>query len=231
MKPFVFQKFTIQQSEKVFRVGTDGVLLGALSDVSKANKILEVGAGTGLISLMIAQRNPKAEITALDINEDSAMLAGGNFSSSPFSERLKVISADFKTFETKSKFDLIVSNPPYFEENESEKDILARQKVELGFTDLIKKSSELLAENGILSVIIPLSSGKEFIKEAQQFQFNLIRKITIYGIKDSKPKRLVLEFSPNQSILKEEEFIIEKSPRVYSEQYLELTKDFHVFKK
>ena len=231
MKPFKFQQFTINQSKEIFRVGTDGVLLGALTQVSSAENILEVGTGTGLISLMLAQRNPKVEITAIDINENAVQIAEENFSNSPFSERLSVFQGDFKNFNSAEKFDLIVSNPPYFEENTSSKDITARQKVELGFLDLISKSSELITENGIFGVIIPFESGEEFERISKQNGFYLIRKINISGIINSKPKRLVLEFSKTEKPFTEEDFTIEKSPRQYSEQYLELTKDFHIFNK
>lgn len=229
MKPFKFQQFSIAQSKDVFRVGTDGVLLGALSDVSEAKKVLEVGTGTGIISLMLAQRNPSAEVTAIDLDIDPAELAGRNFFNSPFAERLKVVQSDFKEFIADEKFDFIVSNPPFFEKNQSAKDVMARQRVELDFIDLIKKSAELISDNGIFSVIIPFHSGEEFVLISKGYQLHLIRKVTIYGIKNSTPKRLVLEFSKQSKPLLEEDFIIENSPRVYSEQYLELTKDFHIF--
>ncbi|MGO4707958.1 Eco57I restriction-modification methylase domain-containing protein [Chryseobacterium sp. 2TAF14] len=138
---------------------------------------------------------------------------------------------DFKTFQSEEKFDLIVSNPPYFEESDSEKDKLARQTVELNFLQLISKSTELLSENGILSVIIPSEAGNDFIRIANENRLFLIRKVNIKGIENSKVKRLILEFSLIEKSLEESEFIIEKSPRQYSDQYLELTKEFHVFGK
>lgn len=231
MKPFKFQKFTINQSEEVFRVGTDGVLLGALANVSDKKRILEVGTGTGLISLMLAQRNAAAQITSIDINEKAVLLAKENFENSPFAERLAVIQSDFKNFDNEEGFDLIISNPPYFEENSSAKDTIARQRIELDFNDLIKKSSELISDEGTFSVIIPFESGFEFISASHRQKFHLIRKVIITGIEGSKPKRLILEFSKTEKDLIEENFTIEKSPRKYSEQYIELTKDFHVFGK
>ncbi|GAA5100142.1 methyltransferase [Chryseobacterium ginsengisoli] len=231
MKPFIFKQFEIQQSKDVFRVGTDGVLLGALVDVNNASKVLEVGTGTGLISLMLAQRNSKAEFLGIDINEEAVNLTKINFENSPFQLRLKNSHQDFKTFKTDDKFDLIVSNPPYFESSESDKDKIARQTVELNFKQLISKSSILLSENGIFSVIIPVEVGESFIEIAKENQLFLSRKINIKGIENSKIKRLVLEFSLVEKNLEESEFIIEKSPRKYSDQYLELTKEFHIFKK
>lgn len=231
MKSFKFKQFEIQQSKEVFRVGTDGVLLGALANVDCSAKVLEVGTGTGLISLMLAQRSSFAEFLGIDINEEAVNLTRVNFKSSPFHLRLKNAHQDFKSFETNEKFDLIVSNPPYFEESDSEKDKLARQTVELNFQQLISKSSNLLSENGIFSVIIPFEIGAQFVQLADENQLFLIRKVNIKGIENSKVKRLILEFSLTGKDADESEFIIEKSPRQYSDQYLELTKEFHVFKE
>jgi tRNA1Val (adenine37-N6)-methyltransferase len=231
VKSFKFKQFEIQQSKNVFRVGTDGVLLGALANVNNASRALEVGTGTGLISLMLAQRNSNAEFLGIDINEEAVNLTQLNFENSPFKPRLKNIHQDYKNFETEEKFDLIVSNPPYFEASDSEKDKIARQTVELNFSQLISKSSKLLSKNGIFSVIIPVEAGSDFIEICEENRLFLIRKINIKGIENSKTKRVILEFSLTQDIFTESEVIIEKSPRQYSDQYLELTKEFHVFKK
>jgi tRNA1Val (adenine37-N6)-methyltransferase len=231
VKSFKFKQFEIQQSKNVFRVGTDGVLLGALASVNDASKVLEVGTGTGLISLMLAQRISRAEFLGIDINEDAVNLTRINFENSPFKLRLKNIQQDFKNFESEENFDLIVSNPPYFEASDSEKDKIARQTVELNFQQLIFKSSKLLSESGVFSVIIPVEAGEIFIELAKENQLFLIKRINIIGIENSKTKRLVLEFSLIEKAVEESEFIIEKSPRTYSDQYLELTKEFHVFKK
>ncbi|QIY92120.1 tRNA1(Val) (adenine(37)-N6)-methyltransferase [Chryseobacterium gallinarum] len=230
MKPFKFKQFEIRQSGDVFRVGTDGVLLGALADVAKVSNVLEIGTGTGLISLMLAQRNPHAVFLGLDINENAAALTRENFENAPFKRRLKCRHQDFKTFESGEKFDLIVSNPPYFEESGSDKDKIARQTVELNFEQLIVKSVQLLSGNGILSVIIPVEAGEVFISIAEENNLFLNRIVRITGIESSKVKRLVLEFSPERKQQEESDFVIEKSPRQYSDQYLELTKEFHVFK-
>ena len=229
MKPFKFKQFEIEQSKSVFRVGTDGVLLGALANVNNVAKVLEIGTGTGLISLMLAQRNPEAQFLGIDINEEAIDLTQLNFENSVFHSRLKTVFQDFKTFESEEKFDLIVSNPPYFEESDSGKDKIARQTVELNFNQLISKSSKFLSENGIFSVIIPVEAGEGFIEIAKENQLFLIRKINIKGNKNSKIKRLILEFSLTEKIPEESEFTIEKSPRQYSDQYFELTKEFHVF--
>lgn len=231
MKDFNFIKFAVKQAPSVFRVGTDAVLLGALASVSEAQHILEVGSGTGIISLMLAQRNPNASILAIDINSQAVDLSEINFSNAPFSRRMKAELQDFKTFETEQKFDLIISNPPYFEINASGKDILARQRLELNFSDLINKASQLLSEKGLFTVIIPLDSEKEFTENCFELKLFLQRKVSIKGIKTAEPKRVVLEYALAKSEPKIENFVIEKSPRVYSDEYLELTKDFHLFHK
>lgn len=230
MKSFIFKQFEIQQSKNVFRVGTDGVLLGALASIDHAEKVLEIGTGTGLISLMLAQRNVHAEFLGIDINEEAANLTKINFENSPFKLRLKNVFQDFKNFKTEDKFDLIVSNPPYFEESGSEKDKIARQTVELNFQQLISKSAILLSEKGVFSVIIPVEADDVFVEIAEKNRLFLSKRISIKGIENSKIKRLILEFSSKVKKLEEREFIIEKSPRQYSDQYLELTKEFHVFK-
>lgn len=230
MKPFTFKQFTIQQSKEVFRVGTDGVLLGALADIESAHNVLEIGTGTGLISLMLAQRNSEAQFFGIDINKEAAELTKNNFEKSPFFSRLKNGHQDFKDFETGQKFDLIVSNPPYFEASDSEKDKIARQTVELNFRQLIEKSSQMLSEKGLLSVIIPFEAGSDFMAITNEYRMFLVRKINIKGIENAKVKRLILEFSLSERDLAESEFTVEKSPRQYSDQYLELTREFHVFK-
>jgi tRNA1Val (adenine37-N6)-methyltransferase len=231
MKPFHFQKFSINQNSEVFRVGTDAVLLGSLAKIEGFKNILEVGCGTGIISMMLAQRNLEANILAIDIDENAVNLAAENFKNSIFSDKLKAELSDFNQFNSNILFDLIVCNPPYFEANSSEKDVLARQKVALNFDDLIINASLFLNKNGLFSVIIPAEDFDEFLKITTSNQLYLNRKIEIFGIKGGTLKRVLLEFSKEKFVTEILEFTIEKSPRKYSEAYLELTKEFHLFGK
>ncbi|HFK5505853.1 tRNA1(Val) (adenine(37)-N6)-methyltransferase [Elizabethkingia anophelis] len=226
MKPFVFKQFEILQDKEVFRVGTDGVVLGALCNGEGAVRALEVGCGTGLISLMLAQRFSSAVFDALDINTKAVEIAGQNFSNSPFANRLNVVEINYNDFESVEKYDLIVSNPPYFE-SDSSKDLIARHQVLLSFQQLIYKSARLISDTGILSVIIPCDDAGNFITIAEYNNLYLIRKIDIYGIKGGKLKRNILEFSRKLSELVLEELVLEKEKRIYSDEYRELTKDFH----
>ncbi|MCT3922444.1 methyltransferase [Elizabethkingia anophelis] len=226
MKPFVFKQFEILQDKEVFRVGSDGVVLGALCNGEGAVRALEVGCGTGLISLMLAQRFSSAVFDALDINTKAVEIAGQNFSNSPFANRLNVVEINYNDFESVEKYDLIVSNPPYFE-SDSSKDLIARHQVLLSFQQLIYKSARLISDTGILSVIIPCDDAENFITIAEDNNLHLIRKIDIYGIKGGKLKRNILEFSRKLSELVLEELVLEKEKRIYSDEYRELTKDFH----
>lgn len=229
MKPFRFQNFDIVQQAGVFRVGTDGVLLGVLANISDAESVLEVGTGTGLIPLMLAQRNPMLTVTALDINPEAAALANGNFKNSPYHDRLQALHADFKSFHSDIKFDLIISNPPYFEVNDSAKDVFARQTVEMDACLLLEGNAELLNENGIISLIIPSDQSTTLERRASELGLYMVRKVNIFGIAGGPVKRNVLEFSQKEIPATEQEFVIEKSPRVYSQQYLDATRDFHIF--
>ena len=229
MKAFRFQQFYIQQSKDVFRVGTDGVLLCVLVSVSDAKSALEIGVGSGLISLMLAQRNSDLQIDGIDVNPQAVELTQRNFNDSPFSERLHVFLSDFNEWMPNRKYDLIFSNPPYFEINDSKKDVLARQQKELSFSQLVSNASNLLSESGLFSVIIPAESFLEFESLATENCLYLNRKVSIFGIENGPLKRVVLEFSKDKKTLIEEGFVIEKSPRKYSDHYLELTKEFHIF--
>ncbi|WP_392436896.1 tRNA1(Val) (adenine(37)-N6)-methyltransferase [Cruoricaptor ignavus] len=229
MEVFRLQQFSVKQSAEVFRVGTDAMLLGAMADVPGKISALEIGTGTGIISLILAQRNPQLEILAIDIDENAANLAEENFRNSVFSDRLSVQQTDFNIFNPEEKFDLIISNPPFFDENISAKDKIARQKVALSFEDLIFKSAVLLREEGVFSVIIPSADSQNFIDLAKNCKLHLIHKINIFGIEGGSLRRNILEFSLAKKEISERDFTIEKRPRIYSPEYLELTKDLHLF--
>ncbi len=231
MQSFQFQQFQILQSADVFRVGTDGVLLGALCSVENRNQILEIGTGTGLIALMLAQRNQDANVVAIDIDANAVKLAQQNCRNAVFAHRLQVQLADFNNFESSANFDLLVCNPPFFKENSSEKNVQARQQVSLNFGQLLRNAKIHLKEEGILSVIIPSEFSTNFIELAAENDLFFNKKINIFGIEGGILKRNILEFSPISKLLIEVDFTIEKSPRIYSDQYLEVTKDFHLFSK
>lgn len=231
LKPFQFQEFQICQSSKVFRVGTDGVLLGALANCKDTLRVLEAGSGTGVISLMLAQRNKIAQITAIDIDMNAVELSGQNFQLSPFSSRLETKVQDFKTFRSLEKYDLIVSNPPFFLENNSEKDRVARQRVHLDFFELFQGAKDNLSTEGRLSLIVPFESKREILDAAKNFGFFLERIVEIKGIEKGPVVRLIMEFRLFDTATEKELLTLEEQPRKYTKEYLELTRDFHVFGK
>jgi tRNA1Val (adenine37-N6)-methyltransferase len=143
----------------------------------------------------VGAKKSSAKILAIDINSEAIELAGINFKNSPFSDRLKIKFQDFKNFESDEKFDLIVCNPPFFEENNSDKDILARQQVELNFENLIEKSSQFLSSDGVFSVIIPSFSADEFVDLAMEYQLNLVRKSIFLALKAESEKKYFRIFS------------------------------------
>ena len=212
------------------KVGTDGVLLGAWTDDSNAQRILDVGTGSGLIALMLAQRS-NAPIDAIDIDENAYKQAIINFENSPFSERLKVYLTDFLSYSPSQNYDLIVSNPPYFIDslkspNPSRN--FARHSDELNLEALVQKSKQLLSTQGRLSLILPFSSFDSIQAIAIQNHLYLTRKTIVRPLKNHPPKRILLEFSPKEKEIEINDIFIEESRHRYSQEYIELTKDFYL---
>lgn len=230
-KPFRFKQFSINQDKTAMKVGTDGVLLGAWSDVENAKIILDVGTGTGLISLMFAQRNFDVKIDAIEIEENAYLQAQENFEKSNFSHQITVHHQDFKTYYSSEKYDLIVSNPPYFVENkrlEESSRKQARQQYNLSFDDLIFKMSELLTKDGNICLILPYNSLEEIISIAKKNQLFLTKLTYIKGNLTSDYVRVLLNFSFVEKDFEQNELIIEKARHQYTEDYINLTKDFYL---
>ena len=212
------------------KVGTDGVLLGAWAIAENPKKILDIGTGTGLILLMLAQRFPQAKLTGIEIDENAFEEAKFNVSESIFKERCKVVHSSLQEFNPEDKFDLILSNPPFFElthqENSSRNK--ARQQSDLTFKELIFHSEKLLSENGKFAVIIPFESEAYFVELASEL--NLFpQKITrIKGNENADFKRSLICFSRTNSNLETDELTIEISRNVYTENYISLTRDFYL---
>lgn len=232
MSIFRFKQFAIQQQHSAAKVGTDGVLLGAWAPLDHHPKtVLDIGAGTGLISLMIAQRAEKSEITALEIDEKAYQECGSNFKTSPWAERLHIEHSSLQDFKTSKKFDLIISNPPFYTETYFAKDIIrnrARNAQHLPFETLMHSTSGLLSKTGVFSVIIPFKEEKNLIQLAEKHELFPFRVLHVKGNLNSPFKRSLLAFSKWSQNMDIQTLIIEKERHHYTKEYIELTKDFYL---
>ncbi len=233
---FKFKQFTIHQDRCAMKVGTDGVLLGAWANCTNATNILDIGTGTGLISLMIAQRNNKCNIDAIEIDYDAAHQASENTQSSPFSNRINIIHSSIQEFNNSKLYSLIVSNPPYFVNSLRNPDLqrsTARHTDSLTFEELISNSSKLLADEGTFCVIIPHDKAEDFISISSNHNLYPKRFTHVFStIESIDPKRALLEFIKTDKTTStdtlHENIIIEISRHVYTPEYIALTHDFYL---
>ena len=232
-KWFQFKQFRIIQEKAAMKVGTDAVLLGAWADAANAKNILDVGTGTGIIALMMAQRSV-AQITAVEIEKQAAGEAAENAQHSPWSNRISVKNISFQDFteNTNQKYDCIVSNPPFFCNNIKSADknlALARHNDLLSLTDLADGASKLLSDEGKLSLILPVESASKFIKLANQLKFHNIRQTEVRHTFENKAHRFLLEFSKSFSGLNKTALnIYNETGRDYTPEYKNLTRDFYL---
>lgn len=231
MNEFRFKQFTIKQNLCAMKVGTDGVLLGAWSSIPNGN-VLDVGAGSGLISLMVAQRNVNCLIDAIDIEESAYLQTKENIKESKWNSRITAYHSSFQSFISDKKYELIISNPPFFinatKSTNSAKN-LARHTDELPFIDFIKKVKELLAKVGVLGLILPVQESLIFTELALNNNLYLNRKCWVKPNYKKEPKRVLLEFSFSEKELITETLVIETEKRHhYTKEYRNLTQDFYL---
>ena len=230
---FQFKQFTVHQQHCAMKVGTDGTLLGAWAKASDgACRILDIGTGTGLIALMMAQRYPQALVTAIDIDEGAVRQAKENVSASPFADRITVLEADVLTFEETEKYDSIVCNPPFFEDSLTCPDpqrTEARHTVTLGYRQLMETAFRLLKEDGRFSMIIPSDCRVRLESEAHLRGFFISRVCSIQTTPKKEPKRYMIEMVKQPvNEINTTNGILESSPQVRSDWYRELTKEFYI---
>ncbi len=230
---FQFKQFRIIQEQSAMKVGTDGVLIGAWANITDTAKILDIGTGTGLIALMLAQRS-KASITAIEIEKISIDEAHFNLSQSQWEDRISVIHQSLQEFSEIStqKFDLIISNPPFFENDKRAAEINrsnARHSDLLSYNDLIVGVNKLLNKNGRFVVIFPNTEGEIFIQKAKQNNLFLNKLTKVFPTPQKQVNRYLMEFSfIKKEIITASITIREGINSEYSEAYKKLTKNFYL---
>lgn len=234
--PFKFKKFTVNQDQCAMKIGTDGVLIGAWASLENyPSNILDIGTGTGVISLILAQRSNAENIEAVEIDDNAYEQATSNFENSPWGDRLFCYHASIQEFATEMSeeepYDLIISNPPFYTEdyktNDKARDT-ARFTDAMPFQHLIVCAAHLLSEIGKFVVIIPKKEEVEFLKISEEHHLHLQKKCNVKGTKSSPIKRVMLELgfdkiTPNTTTL-----TIEIERHKYTPEYIELVKDFYL---
>jgi tRNA1Val (adenine37-N6)-methyltransferase len=231
MSTFRFKQFNIDQTGCAMKVNTDGVLLGALVN-GKAETFLDIGTGTGVIALMLAQRFPEAIIDGVELDNSAAKTAESNFSNSPFTTRLQLYPLSFQAYfaaHPEQQFDLIVSNPPFYIQSLPSPGVqkaMAKHADDDFFEQLISSAARHLTENGSLWVILPLSTAALVKQLAIANQLHVQQVISIQSYPHTQPHRKILAFGWHQTEPKQQRLIIYNEPKVYSDDYRGLLKDF-----
>ena len=233
---FTFKQFKIHQDRTAMKVGTDGVLLGAWVDVTGVKRVLDIGTGTGLIALMIAQRAPEALIDAVDIDPDACEQAGENVKMSPWSDRVKVFHSSLEEFAGKSseKYDLIVCNPPYFIGSKKSKEKqrrLARHADTLTPGDLFRFGAGLLTEEGRLGMIFPFENKQLLLSKAEDNGLYPERILNVRHNSEKDFVRVLISFSKIQmGTVEETDIAVETGKRhEYTEEFSRLVRDFYLY--
>jgi tRNA1Val (adenine37-N6)-methyltransferase len=228
---FSFKQFTIHQEKAAFKVGTDGVLLGAIADLTGVKRILDIGTGTGLIAIMLAQRC-NAEIVAIEPDYESFIQCLENVGFCKWKERIKVENTNLQNYQPVGGFDLVVTNPPFFSDSLKNPDLRkssARHNYTLTNDELLKGVSRLMAEGGRLQVIMSYAEGNVFITEANKYGFFCNNILKIKPLPLSEIRRLILTFSKKRLNPTEKFLTIEHGKRhEFTEDYKDLTRDFYL---
>ena len=233
MSTFQFKELTIQQKSAAMKVGTDSILLGSWVQLKNEESILDIGAGTGLLSLMLAQRSDAEIIDAVEIEPNAFEEAIGNFENSPWGDRLFCYHSSIQDFalEIEDKYDLIIANPPYFEPYKNKAisaKSTARQTQLLDYKTLLKSSKFLLSKTGTCAFIIPFDKEVYFIELAQNKGLFPQRITHIKDTKTAKYKRSLLQFGLEKAGYDTTILILKNENKSYSKDFIALTKDFYL---
>nr|WP_321232405.1 methyltransferase [uncultured Psychroserpens sp.] len=233
-KPFQFKQFSVNQDQCAMKIGTDGVLLGTWTSLeSNPFSVLDIGAGTGILSLILAQRSHAEVIEALEIDDKAYEQCVDNFEQSPWNDRLFCYHASLEEFaeEIEDDYDLIICNPPFYSETyktENEQRDLARFQDAMPFEHLLQSVVTLLSKNGLFSVIIPFSEEQHFTTLASKIGLFAKRITHVKGTPSTDIKRSLIEFSFIEVNVNTSELIIETARHQYTDDYTNLTQDFYL---
>lgn len=231
---FQFKQFTVWHDRCAMKVGTDGVLLGAWSSIDKPYAALDIGTGTGLIALMIAQRSPETQIDAIDIDKDACMQAVENIKRSPFKDKIRMIHQSFLKYATEKKYDLIVSNPPYFSDSLKGPDQqrnTARHNDSMPLKQLIKHAITMLSDKGKIALVLPSTSSDEIDFIIATHHLYTLRRTDVVSVEGLKSKRFLIEISgkaPSGHITQTDTLVLTTNDHERTQQYNDLTKDFYL---
>ena len=231
---FTFKQFSVNQDRCAMKIGTDGVLLGAWTPlINNPFNVLDIGAGTGILSLMLAQRSNAEQIDAIEIDEDAYEQCVENFETSPWGDKLFCFHAGLDEFvdEPEDEYDLIISNPPFYTDDyksENTSRDLARFEDALPFEELIEAVALLLSDNGIFSVIIPYKEEERFVSICKELDLFPLKITRVKGTPTSEIKRSLLAFCRMEQTPLIDELVIEISRHNYTPEYIELTKEFYL---
>lgn len=229
-KPFNFKKFTIEHDKCAMKVGFDGALLGVWAEHSNPKKILDIGTGSGLISLILRQRFPASEIYAIEPNSNAIIQSNINFNNSPFKKRIMLFETKFQEFSTKVKFDLILSNPPFFSEDKGSDNLdrnEARQEKFLPIEELISGAKTLLNESGKFFFIYPTWETEKVIKSIKYFNLFISVQTVIHSRLEKTSKRTIFEIQKEPCVTENKIFISGNQDVGFSHEYKKLMKDFY----
>ena len=228
---FRFKQFSVRHRDSALKLGTDAVLLGAAMSLKGSEKLaLDIGTGCGVIALMAAQRAPHCRFVGIDIDEASAAEAAFNFAASPWSERLQAQHCPLSEFEPEEKFDLIFSNPPYYDDslkNPDAREAAARHTDSLSFAEIFEFCSRHLSQDGQISLILPCDSLQAVRRTGASFGFYPRRILYVQTVERKQPKRAILELTRHRQECTEEHLILQNGSS-RSEQYSRLCKDFYL---
>ena len=228
---FRFKQFQICQDQAAMKVGTDGVLLGAWTQTENAQTALDVGTGTGLLALMLAQRHTDLQIDAIDLDNQAARQAKCNVKISSWKDRIKVFNVDFQQFKTNIYYDHIISYPPFFDEqtiSPAKQRQMARHTAHLNIETLVSQSEAILSPQGRISMIYPTDKYDEILRVAIRNNLFINRLTYVKGNANVKSKRILVELSRQQTQIVENTLVIEYSRHIYTDAYVALTKDFYL---